>query len=231
MEASNDARGALAGFEDCYNRLQKIHHENSKWENALVLSRLADCKAHIVALEAKLNVQKPKPVVTTAASAGPASAPESPKARVAALEAAVKAAPNSASAIFNLGTAYYQVGQTDSAIDMLQRGLTIEPNNVYAHNFLGCALLSKGRIDSAAKEFQKSIAIDEGFADAHYNLAILYATEDPPAMKSAASQYKRAMELGITWKKCCTRGAAEREISAILRRDELRLVPCNSRHH
>ncbi len=196
METTGDDRGALAGFEDCYSRLQHIHSDNPKWENALVLSRLADCKARIVALEAKLNVVKPKPAPLVIAT-GPVPPPESPKARVLALEQAVKAAPNSASAIFNLGTAYYQVGQTDAAIDMLQRGLTLEPSNVYGHNFLGLAHLRKGRIESAAKEFLKVISLDEGFADAHYNLAILYATEDPPATKSAAIQYKRAMELGI----------------------------------
>lgn len=197
MEATGDDRGALAGFEDCYSRLQRIHNDNPKWENALVLSRLADCKARIVALESKLNVVKPKPAAPVVVATGPVPPPESPKARVLALEQAVKAAPNSASAIFNLGTAYYQIGQTDAAIDMLQRGLTLEPSNVYAHNFLGLAHLRKGRIESAAKEFLKVISLDEGFADAHYNLAILYATEDPPATKSAASQYKRAMELGI----------------------------------
>jgi tetratricopeptide (TPR) repeat protein len=197
MEATNDSRGALAGFEDCYSRLQRIHKDNPKWENALVLSRLADCKARIVALEKKLMVAKPKPAVSPAPGPVAAPAPESAKARIAELELAVKSAPNNSSAIFNLGTAYFQTGQTDSSIEMLQRGLVIEPNNVYAHNFLGLALLRKGRIDSAAKEFLKAIGIDEGFADAHYNLAILYATEDPPATKSAASQYKRAMELGI----------------------------------
>ena len=195
MEASSDDHGALSGFEDCFRRLQKIHDENPKWESALVLSRMADCKARIMALETKLNVQKPKPAAVTPVATN--AAPESVKARLAELEQAVKAAPTSAPAILDLGTAYYQIGQTDPAIDMLQRGLAIQPNNAYAHNFLGCALLRRGRIDSAAKEFLKAIAIDEGFADAHYNLAILYATEDPPATKSASSQYKRAMELGI----------------------------------
>ncbi len=194
LEISGDDRGALAGFEDCYQRLQTIHASNPDWENALVTTRLGDCRAKILEIEAKFAALATK---TPAAATSTAPAAESAQARVAELEQAVKAAPDNPGALFNLGVAYYQVGQTDSSIGMLQRGLAISPGNGYAHNFLGCAFMRKGRIESAAKEFQKAIAADEGLADAHYNLAILYATEDPPALITARGQYKRAMELGI----------------------------------
>jgi tetratricopeptide (TPR) repeat protein len=196
VEIAGDDRDALAGFEDCYTRLAAIHKSNPDWENALVMSRLGDCRMKITELEAKL-VPAHKPAAAVATASPAAAAPESPRARLAELEQAAKAAPNDPSALFNLGTAYYQLDETDEAIATLQRGLAIAPGNAYAHNFLGCALLRNGRIESAAKEFQKAIAIDEGFADAHYNLAILYATEDPPALVTAHAQYKRALELGM----------------------------------
>jgi tetratricopeptide (TPR) repeat protein len=195
VEIAGDDRDALAGFEDCYTRLAAIHKSNPNWENALVTTRLGDCRAKITQLEAKLVPPAHKTAVVTNSPAAPA--PESPKARLAELQQAAKAAPNDPSALFNLGAAYYQLDQTDEAIATLQRGLVIAPGNAYAHNFLGCALLRNGRISSAAKEFQKAIGIDEGYADAHYNLAILYATEDPPALNSAHAQYKRALELGM----------------------------------
>ncbi len=200
LEDSGDARDALAGFEDCYTRLAKIHEDNPNWENALVKSRLNDCRASITLLEAKLAppaVKKTAPIVAAAPAPTSTTTPESTKARLAELEAAAKAAPTDANATFNLGVAYYQVGQTEDAIATLQRGLTLAPGNAYAHNFLGCALLRDGRITAASKEFQKAIAVDEGYAEAHYNLAILYATEDPPALNSARTQYKRALDLGI----------------------------------
>jgi tetratricopeptide (TPR) repeat protein len=201
LEINGDARGALAEFEDCYTRLHKINVDNPNWENVLVTNRLKDCKAHILALEAKLA---PPPVAKTPAAPAPAPppatktpAPDSAQSRLLALQAAVKATPNVASAWLNLGAAYFQLGQTAPSIDALQHGLTIEPTNIYAHNYLGCAFLRNGRIESAAKEFQKAIAQEETFAEAHYNLAMLYATEDPPATNSARAQYKRALELGI----------------------------------
>jgi Flp pilus assembly protein TadD len=195
VEIAGDDRDALAGFEDCYTRLAAIHKNNPGWENALVTTRLGDCRAKITELEARLVPPAQKTVMAASTPAAPV--PESPQARLAELEQAAKAAPNDPSALFNLGAAYYQVDKTDEAIATLQRGLAIAPGNAYAHNFLGCALLRNGHIESAAKEFQKAIGLDEGYADAHYNLAILYATEDPPALNSAHTQYKRALELGM----------------------------------
>ena len=196
LEIAGDDRDALAGFEECYTRLAKIHKANPNWESALVTSRLNDCRASITTLEAKLAPPAHKPAPVVAATPAPA-APESVSARLAQLEQAAKDAPNDANATFNLGVAYYQVGRTDDAVATLQRGLTLAPGNAYAHNFLGCALLRNGRITAASREFLKAIAADEGYAEAHYNLAILYATEDPPAMNSARAQYKRALELGM----------------------------------
>jgi Tfp pilus assembly protein PilF len=49
----------------------------------------------------------------------------------------------------------------------------------------------------AEKEFLKAIEIDDTFADAHFNLALVYATEKPPSLEMARRHYKRALELGI----------------------------------
>jgi tetratricopeptide (TPR) repeat protein len=198
LEINGDNRGALAEFEECYTRLHKIHVENPNWENALVTSRLGDCHARILSLEATLAPPPAKAsVVVNPAPAASAPAPDSAQARLLTLQAAVKSAPGDAAGWFNLGAAYFQLGQNDPAVDALQRGLALQPTNIYAQNYLGCALLRKGRIESAAKAFQKAIAQVETFAEAHYNLAMLYATEDPPAVNSARAQYKRAIELGI----------------------------------
>jgi tetratricopeptide (TPR) repeat protein len=197
LEINGDNRGALTEFEDCYTRLAKIHVSYPHWENVLVMTRMGDCRTRITDLEAKLAPAPRKPAAPMPAAGAPPPATTSLKARVATLEAAVRAAPNDPSALFNLAAAYYQTGQTELAIDELQRALAVAPESAPAHNFLGCALMRKGRIESAAKEFLKAVALDEGSADAHYNLAILYATEDPPALKSAALQYRRALELGL----------------------------------
>jgi tetratricopeptide (TPR) repeat protein len=158
QEAKGDLTGALAGFEDCYTRLGKIHKEYPHWENALINARMGDCEARIVAIEARLAATQKKPS---------APAPVAPA-----------------------------IGATES-LDAFKHAITLDPNNGYAHNFLGCALMRKDRVESAAKEFRAAIALNEGITEAHYNLAILYATEDSPALSVARAHYKRALELGL----------------------------------
>jgi len=195
LEAKGDLVGALAGFEDCYSRLGRIHTNYPDWENALVTARLGDCKARIMEIESKLALLK-KPVAP--ASAAPAVVAADPSAvRLAQLQQAVKTSPNDPAAYRELGVASFQLNQVNAAIDALERSIVLDPNNVYAHNYLGCAFMRKGRVESAAKEFHRTIELDEGLTEAHYNLAILYATEDPPALTAARTHYKRALELGM----------------------------------
>jgi tetratricopeptide (TPR) repeat protein len=196
LEAKGDLTGALAGFEDCYTRLGKIHKEYPHWENALINARMGDCEARIVAIEARLAATQKKP--SAPAPVAPAiGATESPAAHLAEMEQKVKASPNDPSAYHDLGVACLECDQPTEAIDAFKHAITLDPNNGYAHNFLGCALMRKDRVESAAKEFRAAIALNEGITEAHYNLAILYATEDPPALSVARAHYKRALELGL----------------------------------
>jgi tetratricopeptide (TPR) repeat protein len=196
LEMKGDLSGALAGFEDCYSRLVKIHTNYPGWENALVTARLGDCRARITEVESKVAALQPRSA--PAASATPSSgSPELPLDRLTELQQAVKASPKDPAAYRDLGVVCFQLGQINPAIDALGHSIALDPNNVYAHNYLGCALMRKGHLEAAAKEFRKTIELDEGLTEAHYNLAILYATEDPPALTAAKTHYKRALELGL----------------------------------
>ncbi len=114
-----------------------------------------------------------------------------------ALQQAVKLSPADAFSYSNLGIVYYQMGQFDSAISALEKALALEPNDAKSHNYLGCACSQKGWQEVAEKEFLKAIAIDDSFGDAHFNLALVYATEKPPSLELARRHYNRALELGI----------------------------------
>jgi Tfp pilus assembly protein PilF len=46
------------------------------------------------------------------------------------------------------------------------------------------------------KELETAIAIDPSYADAHFNLAVVYAMQEPPNKESARKFYKKALELG-----------------------------------
>ena len=114
-----------------------------------------------------------------------------------ALQQAVKLSPNDAFSYRNLGIVYYQLGQNDAAIDALERSIALDPNNVYSHDYLGCACSQKGWEEVAEKEFRKAIDINDDFPDAHYNLAIVYAMQKPPALALARREYKRSLDLGL----------------------------------
>jgi tetratricopeptide (TPR) repeat protein len=114
-----------------------------------------------------------------------------------ALQQAVKLSPTDAFSYSNLGIVYYQLGQYENAISALERALALDPSNAMSHNYLGCACSQKGWQEVAEKEFTKAIELNDNFADAHFNLALIYATEKPPSLEMARRHYKRALELGI----------------------------------
>ena len=44
----------------------------------------------------------------------------------------------------------------------------------------------------------EAIANDPGYADAHFNLAVIYATAQPPAKQQAKQHYEKALSLGAS---------------------------------
>ncbi len=114
-----------------------------------------------------------------------------------ALQQAVKLSPTDAFSYSNLGIVYYQLNQFENAIDALNAAKALDPNDPKTHNYLGCACSQKGWQEVAEKEFRKAIDLDPNFGDAHFNLALVYATQKPPALELARREYNRALELGI----------------------------------
>lgn len=114
-----------------------------------------------------------------------------------ALQQAVKLSPTDAFSYSNLGIVYYQLNQYENAIDALNAAKALDPNDPKTHNYLGCACSQKGWSEVAEKEFRKAIELDPNFGDAHFNLALVYATQKPPLLELARREYNRALELGI----------------------------------
>jgi tetratricopeptide (TPR) repeat protein len=114
-----------------------------------------------------------------------------------ALQQAVKLSPTDAFSYSNLGIVYYQLNQYENAIDALNSAKALDPSDPKTHNYLGCACSQKGWQEVAEKEFRKAIELDPNFGDAHFNLALVYATSKPPSLELARREYNRALELGI----------------------------------
>lgn len=113
------------------------------------------------------------------------------------LRKAVKLAPQDAFSHSILGIVLYQQGKIDDAVQILTRAVALDPNDPKTRNYLGIAASQKGWQEAAEQECRKAIELDPQYGDAHFNLAVIYATQKPPARELASRHYKRALELGI----------------------------------
>ena len=96
----------------------------------------------------------------------------------------------------NLGIVYSRQGKIDSAINALRRSVAADEKDSIAHNYLGVCLGQKEEREEAEKEFKRAISINPAYPAAHFNLAVLYATSQPPSLGPAKDHYKKAIELG-----------------------------------
>jgi Flp pilus assembly protein TadD len=113
------------------------------------------------------------------------------------LRAAVQLAPQDAFSHSILGIVLYQQGKFDEAVQILTRAVALDPNDPKTRNYLGISASQKGWQEAAETECRKAIELDPNYGDAHFNLAVIYATQKPAAKELAKRHYKRAMELGV----------------------------------
>jgi len=112
------------------------------------------------------------------------------------LEGALAIRPGDAFALMNLGIAQYRFGRYGEAARALGAAVDASPKQYFPHYFLGLALNEGGDTKGAVRELLSAIEINPEYAQAHLNLAIIYATAQPPEKERARQHYKRALELG-----------------------------------
>jgi tetratricopeptide (TPR) repeat protein len=95
-----------------------------------------------------------------------------------------------------LGIIYMDKEQFDAALAALSQAVLQDPRNPRARNYLGVVVGRKGWIDGAQSELRHAVELDPNYSDAHYNLAVFYLEEKPPAIELARRHYFRAIELG-----------------------------------
>jgi len=69
----------------------------------------------------------------------------------------------------NLGTAKYNQGKIDEAIEHYKTALSVKPDYVTAHYNLGNAYLNQGRMDEAVSHFRDALKIKPEHAYTHYS--------------------------------------------------------------
>ena len=113
------------------------------------------------------------------------------------LREAIRVAPNDAFSHSVLGIVLVQQEKYDDAIQILSRAVALDPNDAKTRNYLGISSSRKGLTEAAEQECRKAIELDDSYGDAHFNLAVIYATQTPPAKELAKRHYNRALELGV----------------------------------
>lgn len=97
-----------------------------------------------------------------------------PQEAVPVLREAVRLSPQSALAYSTLGQAYRLLGKFQEALVALQEALRISPKDPVTYNYLGMTLESYHRNQDALAAYKQAIDFKADYAEAHYNLALLY---------------------------------------------------------
>lgn len=95
-----------------------------------------------------------------------------------------------------LGLLHLEQGDKYLALSCFSRASHESPLDPKPHNYLGMACKSLGWLAAAETELQRAVELDAAYETAHFNLAVLYAEQSPPALELARRHYQKARALG-----------------------------------
>jgi Flp pilus assembly protein TadD len=113
-----------------------------------------------------------------------------------ALKKAVVINGSDSYAYTNLGIAYSRQGKFEEAIGALHKAVAVNEANAVAHNYLGVCLGQEAQWNEAEVQLKRAVELKPEYSDAHFNLAVLYATTEPPSLELAKEHYVKATSLG-----------------------------------
>lgn len=114
----------------------------------------------------------------------------------ATLKKALAVDGDDAVSLYLLGGLKLQQEKYDDALDMLSRSAKMSPETAQTQYYLGKALIQKGDRGPAEAALRKAVQLKPGWGDAHYLLAVLYATQQPNYKELARYHYKKAIAGG-----------------------------------
>lgn len=91
---------------------------------------------------------------------------------------ALEESPENADIYYNLGVAFYELGNMDDAIEMFSRAGGLRNMDSGIHYNLGVSYGEIGMWKKAIREYKKVIEIDDSHYNAYYNLGIAYGKMD-----------------------------------------------------
>ena len=114
----------------------------------------------------------------------------------ASLARALKNDDEDAFSLSLIGTLRYRQKKYDEARDYLAKAVKLNPEDSRAQHFLGSALNNLGQRKAAETALRKAVQIKPGYSEAHHNLAVVYATQNPPFIALAKFHYDKAVAGG-----------------------------------
>jgi tetratricopeptide (TPR) repeat protein len=114
----------------------------------------------------------------------------------ASLTRALKNDDEDAFSLSLIGTLRYRQKKYDEARDYLAKAVKLNPEDSRAQHFLGSALNNLGQRKAAETALRKAVQIKPGYSEAHHNLAVVYATQNPPFIALAKFHYDKAVDGG-----------------------------------
>jgi tetratricopeptide (TPR) repeat protein len=104
--------------------------------------------------------------------------------------------PEDAFSLTLLGMVRFRQKKFDEALDALNRSAKLDSQNPETQNYLGITLSQKGQRVPAEAALRNAIKIQPNYAGAHHNLAVIYASDQPPFLQLARWHYEKALALG-----------------------------------
>lgn len=114
-----------------------------------------------------------------------------------ALQKALAYDPVNEPAAYALGVTYFKQERWKDAMTYFEKSLAKRPDNAGGRHYLGIIATKLSLIERAEREFKTALAIDPAYGEAHFNLAVLYITWDPPQWDKARAEYSEAIKKGV----------------------------------
>jgi tetratricopeptide (TPR) repeat protein len=99
-------------------------------------------------------------------------------------------------ALYTMGILKYRQEKYDEALDALSLSAKIIPDKPMTQYFLGKAFIQKGNRAQAEKALRKAVQLRPGWGEAHFSLAMVYASQNPPFKELAQWHYQKALTGG-----------------------------------
>lgn len=112
------------------------------------------------------------------------------------LQRALAVDPQNADGVSLMGLLRFRQEKYEEAFDLLSRAAQLNPDNPYTQNYLGVTLSQRGQRKAAETALRRAIALEPNYAEAHANLAAVYAAQQPPFLELARWHYDKALALG-----------------------------------